>query len=346
MIFVTGGTGMLGSYLMLELLKKGENIRASKRANSSFEITMKVLSQFSSEAKTLFSQIEWVNTDLFDQNSIEKDLSNISEIYHCAAQINSSSKNKTQQIYNNQKTTENLVNAALNQNIKKFCHVSSIAALGNSIDGKLISEETIWKEQKNNSTYSTSKYYSEMEVWRGIAEGLNAVIVNPSVILGMGDWGKGSANLYKKINDGLKFHTHGSSGFVDAKDVVDIMMLLMNTQESFGKSFIVSAENLNFKSLFEKIAGSLGKESPKIYATPFLTQIAWRLDWLKSKVSGKDPLITKESARTAHKILQYNNNKLLKLISFQYKSVDTTIQDIADIYNDSLEEETNINIKN
>ena len=337
MIFVTGGTGMLGSYLMLELLKQGRKIRASKRTNSTFDITMKVFDSFSSEGKTLFSQIEWVDVDLFNQNNIEEHLSNISEIYHCAAQINSSPKNKAQQVYNNQRTTENLVNAALKQDIKKFCHVSSIAALGNSFDGKLISEKTIWKEQKNNSTYSTSKYYSEMEVWRGIAEGLNAVIINPSVILGVGDWDKGSANLFKKVNDGLKFYSNGSSGFVDAKDVIDIMILLIANPESFGKSFIVSAENLNFKSLFDKIANGLSKASPKIYATPFLTQIAWRLDWMKSQISGKDPLITKESARTAHKVLQYDNCKLLGFIPFGYKSIDTTIQDIAIIYKESSE---------
>ena len=323
---------MLGSYLMLELLKKGKRVKASKRPGSSFDITMKVFGNFSSEAKILFSQIEWVETDLFNQDNIEEQLTDVEEIYHCAAQINSSPKHKSQQIYNNQKTTENLINAALNQNIEKFCHVSSIAALGNSVNGELISEQTIWKEQKNNSTYSTSKYHSEMEVWRGGAEGLNTVIVNPSVILGVGDWDKGSANLFKKIEEGLNFYTLGSSGFVEANDVAQIMILLMNTKEAFGQSFVVSAENLDFKTLFDKIASSLNKTSPKTYATPFLTQIAWRLDWFKSKISGKDPLITKESARTAHKVLQYNNDKLLKFIPFEYKSIDTAIQEISEIY--------------
>lgn len=332
MVFVTGGTGMLGSYLMLELLKQGKSIKASKRIGSSLVNTKIIFRQFSAQADELFSEINWIDLDLFDQNNIEEHLTDITEIYHCAAQINSSRKNKGIQIYNNQKITENLVNAALNKNITKFCHVSSISALGNSINNKAISETTAWKEHKNNSTYSTSKYYSEMEVWRGIAEGLNAVIVNPSVILGIGDWQKGSANLFDKIYNNIKYYTHGSSGFVDAKDVSKIMIQLMNCKSCFGQNYIVSANNVNFKSLFYKIANALETKKPSKYASPALTQLAWRLDWLKSKISGIDPLITKESARTAHKKLEYDNSKLIKTIAFNYKPFNDTITEIADIY--------------
>ena len=216
--------------------------------------------------------------------------------------------------------------------MSKFCHVSSIAALGNTIDETLISETTAWVEQKNNSTYSISKYLSEMIVWKGIAEGLNAVIVNPSVILGVGDWEKGSANLFKKIANGLKYYTHGSSGFVNAKDVAKLMLLLMENENSFKQNYIISAENLDFKDLFDKISQSLKTKAPQIYATPFITQWAWRLEWLKSKLLRTIPLITKESAQTAHKILKYDNSKLLKTVPFEYTPIDDTISEIANIY--------------
>ena len=332
MIFVTGGTGMLGSYLLFELLKTNKHIRASKRTASSFNTTKRIFRALSSDIDILFSKIEWVDVDLFDQNSIENSLNGVTEVYHCAAYISDSSKNKNKLVENNQLITEAVVNAALNKKIEKFCHVSSISALGNSSNNKLITEETLWKEHKNNSTYSTSKYLSEMEVWRGMAEGLNAVIINPSVILGVGDWSKGSANLFDKINKGLKFYTHGSSGFVDAKDVVSIMLRLMDEESSFNQRYIVSAENLDFKFLFEQLASALGVSTPQIYATPLLTQLAWRAEYLISLLLNKEALITKESARTAHKKLKYDNNKILGIIDFKYKKISNTVNSIADFY--------------
>ena len=335
MIFITGGTGMLGSYLLLELLKTNDAIKASKRKGSSLKITENIFHSFSNNANELLAKIKWVEVDLFDQNNIEEQLTDISEIYHCAAIISASPRNKSQLIDNNQIITQNIVNAALSKDISKFCHVSSIAALGNTLGTDLIKETTLWKEQKDNSTYSISKYKSEMEVWRGIAEGLNAVIVNPSVILGMGDWQKGSANLFKKVDNGLKYYALGSSGFVNASDVVRIMINLMQRKETFGQNYIISAINSNYKNIFSTIAEALKVKAPHIYASPFLTQVVWRAEWIKSKVLGFDPLITKESARTAHKVLQYDNSKLLKAIPFQYQSIEETIQEIANIYSDT-----------
>ena len=332
MIFVTGATGMLGSYLLYDLLNQGKSVLASKRSESSVSTTKYIFESLSEKGSDLFSRIKWVDLDLFSQIDIEEQLDGISEIYHCAAYISSSYKDKSFLVENNKAITENMVNAAINKNISKFCHVSSIAALGNSKNGELISEKTLWKVQKNNSQYSTSKYYSEMEVWRGIAEGLNAVIVNPAVILGVGDWNKGSANLFKKLADGLKYYTLGSSGFVDAKDVSQIMIQLMNCEQSFNNNYIVSAENLDFKTLFDKIANSLDVKAPRIYATAFLTQVAWRVEWIKSMLIGKEPLITKESARTAHKKLSYNNTKLLNAIEFEYLPLNESINSIAKYY--------------
>ena len=332
MIFVTGGTGMLGSYLLLELTKSDEQIIASKRANSSLKTVEEIFKTYSSNYNTLLEKIKWIDIDLFDQNEIEEQLNEVAEIYHCAAQISASPKQKEIIINNNLQITKNLINAAINKNVSKFCHVSSIAALGNTANEKEISETTLWKEQKNNSSYSTSKYLSEMEVWRGIAEGLNAIIINPSVILGIGDWEKGSANLFKKVSAGFKYYTNGASGFVYAKDVALIMLRLMENENFFKQAYIISAENLTFRNIFNQIANALEVNPPNTYATPLLTQIAWRLEWIRSQFSGKDPLITKESARTAHKILKYNNKKLLDVMPYRYRSIEDCIQHIANTY--------------
>lgn len=332
MILVTGGTGMLGSYLLLELAKQGFEITASKRKTSHLKTTESIFRAYSDQSEKLLQKIHWVDIDLTNQNEIETQLETIDEIYHCAAFISASPKQKEAMIENNQNITQNLVNAAINSQVSKFCYVSSIAALGNTANHELISENTLWKNHKNNSAYSVSKYLSEMEVWRGIAEGLNAVIINPSVILGMGDWQKGSANLFEKIHRGFKYYTHGSSGFVYAKDVAEIMIRLMSEGKYWGESFIVSAENLTYHQVFKKIAEALKVPSPQKYATPLLTQMAWRLECLKSKIAGVEPLITKESARTAHKKLAYNNAKLLEEIEFNYTSIDNCIVEIAKHY--------------
>lgn len=332
MIFVTGGTGMLGSYLILELLNKGHKVRAVKRASSNMKTTEQVFRSFSKEPEIQLLQIEWVEVDLFCHTQIEENLIGITEIYHCAAQISTSGQDNQMLIDNNQLITENMVNAALAQKIAKFCYVSSISALGNTSNGELINETTLWKEHKTNSTYSISKYKSEMEVWRGIAEGLNAVIVNPSVILGVGDWTKGSASLFGKIKKGMKYYTHGSSGFVNAQDVISIMILLMADQKYFNQAYIVSSENLDFKTLFKSLAQHLKVDPPNRYANPFLTQVAWRLEWIRSKVFRFEALITKESARTAHKTLSYDNSKLLDVLPFEYQLIDRSIQEIGDIY--------------
>ena len=332
MIFVTGGTGMLGSYLLLELLEQGQEVRASRRKESSFETTKKIFHALSSSGEQLFSKIEWVNIDLSNSAEVEQYLDDVSVVYHCAAQINGSSESKYQLVKNNQEITESIVNASLRKGVDKFCYVSSIAALGNTYGNRSISETTSWKAHKNNSMYSVSKYYSELEVWRAMAEGLNAVIINPSVILGIGNWQKGSANLFEKIYNGLKYYTLGSSGFVDARDVAKIMLLLVDCKTCFGQSYIVSAENLNYQQLFEKIAQALSVKPPYIYATKVLTFLAWNIEWIKSHFLGFEPLITKESAQTAHKILSYNNTKLLDVLPFKYRDIDTSIKEIASVF--------------
>jgi nucleoside-diphosphate-sugar epimerase len=332
MIFVTGGTGMLGAYLLLELSKQNQKIIAAKRSNSSFDIPKKVFNHFSKQSDKLWEQISWVDVDLFSQSEIEKQLESVTEIYHCAAMISASRKKKDELLLNNKRITENMVNAALEMKVAKFCYVSSIAALGFEGNNKPATEKTLWKEDKNNSSYSISKYYAEMEVWRAIAEGLNAVIINPSVILGIGDWNKGSAQLIKTIDNQLKYYTLGSSGFVDAMDTAKIMIQLMDKNEAFGQNYIVSSENRTYQSIFTNIANALNIKVPSTYATSLHTSFAWRAAWLKSKLSGKEALITKESARTAHKKLSYDNSKLIKFLDYKYRSVDESINEIVEVY--------------
>jgi nucleoside-diphosphate-sugar epimerase len=186
-----------------------------------------------------------------------------------------------------------------------------------------------WSKETSNSEYGKTKYLAEMEVWRGDAEGLPCVIVNPTVILGESDWTKGSTGIFKTIHDEFAWYTDGISGFVDVKDVVKAMIMLMESDIS-GERFILNAENLPYKTLFDYIATGFGKRPPYKKVTPFIANLVWRYEALKGKLTGIDPLLTKETANTAQAKVQFDNAKLLRRFTyFEYTSMSQTVQRIC-----------------
>ena len=231
--------------------------------------------------------------------------------------------------------TANLVNIALEKKVKKFCHVSSIAAIGRAENDRVIDEKTRWRASKRNSTYAISKYGAEREVWRGIAEGLDAVIVNPSIILGPGEVESGSGKLIKTILNGLKFYTPGVNGYVDVRDVVKTMIMLVKSDIS-GERFVLSAENLSYKVLFEMISKELGKSPPTYKATNWMGEIAWRLAYLKGKLTLSKPIITKETAKTAVNIYRYSNSKIMEQLDLHFIPIEQTIKEACDYYSKKL----------
>ncbi len=330
MILVSGGTGMLGAYLLARVASTGEAIRALKRENSNLQQVKKIFEyHYNNNSNSIFEQIEWVNADLLDSESIYTAMQGVDTVYHCAAMISFKKEDKYRMIDNNVKGTANMVNAALSEGVKKFCHVSSIASLGSSENGEPITEETFRKPNSVYSAYSISKYRSEMEVWRGISEGLNAVIVNPSVILGAWDWKNGSSGIFTKVNQGLKFYTEGVTGYVDVNDVVNIMIKLTESN-IVNQRFIVSAENLSFKEILFMIADALNKPKPSISAKKWMLQTAVLIETVKSKITGKEPLITKDSAKTAQTVSVYSNDKIRKTLNYEFNSIKDTVNRIAE----------------
>lgn len=331
MIFVTGGTGFLGAHLLFHLLKKNQKIKVLRRSQSNNDVLERVFGFYTDNIQELLDKIEWVEGDLLDVYSFEKDLSDVSAIYHSAAAVSFQPADKDRMMHTNIQGTANLINAAIENSIKKFCHVSSIAAIGRGDNSNEIDERTRWVASKRNSTYAISKYGAEREVWRGIAEGLDAVIVNPSIILGPGEISSGSGKLIETILDGLKFYTSGVNGYVDVRDVANAMIMLMESDIS-GERFVVSAENLNYKELFEMIAIELGKSPPAYKASKWMGEIAWRLEHVKGKLTGTKPLITKETANTAANIYRYSNNKIVNELNFKFIPVLQTIHETCDYY--------------
>ncbi|MCF8368996.1 MAG: NAD-dependent epimerase/dehydratase family protein [Bacteroidales bacterium] len=334
MILVTGGTGFIGAHLLHVLLDRGNTIRAIHRKKSSFHIIERVFSFYKRKPSDIKKKIEWIGADITDIYSLEACFNGVSQVYHAAAIVSFQPADREKMMRVNIHGTANMVNMALEKQINKFCHVSSIAAIGRGENDKVIDENVVWKASKNNSNYAISKYGAEQEVWRGIAEGLSAIIVNPGIVLGPGEINSGSTKLIKTVENGLKFYTPGINGVVDVRDVVEIMVKLMQS-EIGGERFVLTSENINYQTLFSYIAAQLHKPAPPYKATKWMGELAWRAEYLKSLLTGNKPLITKETARTAGNEYRYSANKVIDALDFEFRTVQQTITDSCRFYMDS-----------
>jgi nucleoside-diphosphate-sugar epimerase len=330
MILVTGGTGLLGSHLLFDIVRSGKEVRAIHRQGSDLTRVRRVFSYYDQDAAALFRKISWVKADLLDMGSMEDALSGISEVYHAGAVVSFHAGDRARIHQVNVEGTANLVNLCLDEGIRKFCHVSSIATLGRAENDGVCTEETWWVPSDRNSVYSVSKYGAEREVWRGIEEGLKAVIVNPSVILGPGFW-DGNSSLFRMVYNGLPFYTRGVNGFVDVRDVVDAMTGLMASDQA-GERFICSAANLPYRELFTMIASELGKRSPHIFVPSWLAEIAWRAEAARAFVTRRPPDITRELAVTASQYYQYSSAKLQHAAGFSFRDIKKTVREICGLF--------------
>ncbi len=315
MILVTGATGLVGPHLIKALVAQGKSVRALYRS----EIPTTLNS----------SAVHWCKADILDIVSLEAAMVGVTQVYHCAAIVSFTAKNKKTLHHTNIEGTANIVNACLNANIEKLLFVSSVAALGRIRENQAINESMNWTEETSNSEYGKSKYLAEIEVWRGMGEGLNVVVVNPVIILGESDWTKGSTAIFKSAYDEFPWFTEGMSGFVDVLDVVDAMVLLMDSDIS-DQRFILSGANLPYREIFTLIANAFHKRAPHKRVTALLAEIVWRLEAVKGSITGKNPLLTKETSRTARATVRFDNNKLLKVLpQFQYRNMQTSIERIC-----------------
>lgn len=333
MILVTGGTGLVGTHLIYSLLLRGDKVRALIRQNSDLTILKKIFDFYSpGKAEEMFSGIQWAEGDVTDTFSIKEALNGVEKIYHCAAVVSFTPQDMKKLHYVNAEGTANIINASLEAGIKKLIHCSSIAAIGKPENGTdLIDENLSWKASSRNPNYSISKYNAEREVWRGIEEGLNAAIVNPSIIIGPGHPYRSSGQIYNQIYKGLKFYTNGCTGYVDARDVANAMIWLMESDIS-RERFILNAENVYYKEFFSLYAQLIGKRPPSIKAGKLLTQLAWRLEKARSILSGKSPLITKETVRKALSISKYSNEKFIKASGFKFIPIKESIENTVNFY--------------
>lgn len=330
MILVTGATGLLGGHLTHDLISSGKKVRAIFRTRRSIDKTREIFSYYSNDPEKYLREIEWVQGDVNDVHLLNQIMRDVDEVYHCAGVVSFRKKERNRVLETNVNGTANMLNAALDNDVKKFCHVSSIAAFGRPEENVHLIDESFQREENDGSSvYSLSKYLAELEVWRAMEEGLNAVIINPSTIIGSGNWETGSSALFTKIWRGLVYYTEGINGFVDVRDVVKAMKTLME-KNIFRDQYILVGENLSFRELFATIANNFNLKEPSIRANKFISGFAWRMESILCAVHNREPVITRESTRIARDIQYYSNRKIRDRINLEFIPINHSLREVTE----------------
>jgi len=323
MIFLTGGTGLVGSHILLKLCKQKMSVKALKRPSSSLDICRKIFDYY--ECQDLFNNIQWCTGDINDVPFLESSMSSCDYVIHAAALVSFNKSDLENLKKVNIEGTSNIMNVALDLDIKKCIYISSIATLGTNASSQEINEECNFKFTNKESNYSVSKYYAEQEAWRACHEGLDVVILNPSVILGPGDWDKGSSKIFQRIFNGLKFYTLGSTGFVDVVDIANITILFLHNNIK-NERFVLNGTNLKYRDAFNLIADEFGVKRASIKVTPLIKELAWRLESMRSFFLQNSPLLTKETAESSMSIKSYSSSKIKKKIDYNFISFNDSVK--------------------
>jgi dihydroflavonol-4-reductase len=330
MLVVTGANGFLGSYVVCALLKKGFSVKALRREQADMSEFNDIVSRELGARATVFQEkLEWLNADITDIQGLDEAINGTEYVFHCAAMV--SFKGASGDMLKvNAEGTANVVNACLKAGVKKLVYASSTAALGRTDEQAVITEETQWSDDDNNTEYAKTKHLAEFEVWRGIEEGLNAVIVNPGIILGAGKWDKGSCKLFNNIAKGFHFYTMGMNGFVGVKDVAEAMISLAQGEVS-GQRFLLVSENRTYKDIFGMIAAGLGKKPPGIEIRKSHAKwLKWPLKVYQSINRGST--VTAETMKTSVKEYRYDSTKIQKAIGFRFTPIEEVIREVCKAY--------------
>lgn len=322
LLLLTGATGFLGSYLLQELIEQNYRVRAIRRSPKPLPWI----------PAPILEKVEWVDGDVLDVVSLQEALHGVDTVIHSAAVVSFQPAERKRMYQVNVDGTANLVNMALESGTRRIIHISSVAALGRTETASWVSEESKWEDNPIQTHYARSKFKAELHVWRGIAEGLEGLILNPSTILGYGDWTSGSCSLFKQIHDGFPWYTDGINGFVDVRDVARATRLALASSMT-EQRYLICAENWTFKDLQQAMANGFGVKGPSRKATPFLLALAWRTAALKGWLTGKQELLSKESARVGISQTRFDNKKFLEAFpEFQYRPLQQTIDEACRQY--------------
>lgn len=327
MILVTGGTGLIGSHLLYQLSIEHDDITAIYRKSSDLKKVKHIFSYYSDDFELCFNNIKWIEADITDVNSLIDVFKGVQYVYHCAALVSFDESDYQRMKKSNIEGTANIANLCISNKVKKICYVSSVAAIGKSIDDEDINENNEWNIEQSNYGYAITKHGAEMEMWRASQEGVNVVIVNPGIVLGSGFWSNGSGKLFSSVYRGLKFYTEGITGFVGVADVVKIMISLMHSTV-YNERFILVSENISYKDVLFKIADCLHKKRPSIRVTKTMSGIFWKIEWCL-KLFGRKPYLTRHSSKSSHRKNYYSNKKIKEALDYEFEAINTVVENVC-----------------
>ncbi|MCC5946484.1 MAG: NAD-dependent epimerase/dehydratase family protein [Bernardetiaceae bacterium] len=319
--FITGANGLIGSYIARHLLAQGWTLYGLRRSNSDMRFI-----------DDIASQIHWFEGDICEPFGWEMALEGIDYIVHAAAFVSLAKQDEKRMFEINIEGTANLVNMASQYPIKKFCHISSVAAIGEPLPNRnSIAENHLWDNDVNHGSYPRSKHFSEREVWRAAIEGLPVIILNPSFVLGFGDPNRSSSALFGRLKKGLPFYGTGSLNYVDAEDLAHITHQAL-ISDITSERYIVNAGKITYRQLFAQITELLDTKAPKRPLPYWLGEVAWRLDAARSFFTGKSPQITKQALQASRRNFLYEPDKLKKDFKYEFKALEDSLQNICPKY--------------
>jgi len=324
-ILITGATGLVGSAVARRFVSENHTVLALYRSGSDRSLL-----------RDINEKIQWIEGDILDISSLETAIENVDFVVHTAAVVSFVPRDRKMMHKVNVEGTANVVNVCLKYQTRKFCHVSSIAALGRPDSRKVIPGQDVvldetqrWEDSPENSEYAKTKHFAELEVWRGIAEGLNAVIVNPTLILGEGDWAKSSTQIFRYVYQEKPFYTEGIANYVDVEDVAEVIFKLTFSDIS-GERFLLNGGSISYQNLFNSIADSMHKKRPSFKVGAGLAAVIWRIEAVRTWLVGTKPLITKETAQSAARRIKYNNEKIKNALGFNFQPIEKTVARVSE----------------
>lgn len=328
MNIVTGVSGLLGMHIARALAEKGEQVVGIIRPNSDMSIVNEVFTFYNQQH--LLDRISFQKGDVLDTDSLLQLFQEDSIVYHCAAVVSYHSADRKLMYQTNVEGTANVVNAAIEKKVKRIIQISSIAALKRTFESE-VTENGEWEDNSLNTHYGITKHLSEMEIWRGIQEGVDGVILNPGLIIGPSDFNRSSSSIFSKLSEGFDFYPPGGTGFVGVKDVANLAVVLSSKGRS-GQRYIAVSDNWSMKELFQKIAKAIDAQVPTKEAKPWMLHLARIAEWLKEKFSGKKALVTIETVKNASIRFEYSNEKVKKELDYSFASLNDAISETAGFF--------------
>jgi len=316
MILITGATGLVGSFIAKDLLDEGISFKSLKRERSTIPDILKNHDNY--------SQIEWINGDIREPISLDEAFENVDEVIHCAALVSFHSGDYNQMKDINVLGTINMVNHAQKNSVRKFVHISSIAALGRSEKNATITEDTKWVKSANDSRYAWTKHLGELEVWRASEEGLPVIILNPTIVLGPSNWNNSSTRLFKYVWEERGFYPKGAINYIDVRDVSSIAIKMLKSEVD-GERFILNSDKVLYKTLLQLIAEAFGKKAPSIEVKRWMLSAGSIFEYVKSIITRGKPLVTPETIRLSRTDFNYRNDKIKSFLDFEFMPLEDTI---------------------